>query len=129
MIKEKKITVNIAFSKGPNLNEGSEHYLRCIYTDKARFLQIMLNFMSNAIKFTPEGGKVCIETVVKETQDIRKREKSGDKAGDNVNNKGSDLDNKSIKKIKNEFEMMTAKRCLTPRVRQDDHLNGGMIKS
>jgi hypothetical protein len=31
--------------------------------------------------------------------------------------KGSDLDNKSIKKIKNEFEMMTAKRCLTPRVR------------
>jgi len=49
------------------LNEGSEHYLRCIFTDKARFLQIMLNFMSNAIKFTPEGGNVSIETVVKET--------------------------------------------------------------
>ena len=67
MIKEKKISVNIAFSKGQNLNEGSEHYLRCIYTDKARFLQIMLNFMSNAIKFTPVGGNVSIETVVKET--------------------------------------------------------------
>jgi hypothetical protein len=25
--------------------------------------------------------------------------------------------NRSIKKIKNDFEMMTAKRCLTPRVR------------
>jgi signal transduction histidine kinase len=67
MIKEKKIQVNIAYSKSATLIEGCEHFLRCIYTDKARFLQIMLNFMSNAIKFTPEGGSVSIETVVKET--------------------------------------------------------------
>ena len=67
MIKEKKINITINHSKSLSLNEGSEHYIRCIYTDKARFLQIMLNFMSNAIKFTPEGGNVSIETVVKET--------------------------------------------------------------
>lgn len=67
MIKEKKIKIIITHSRTHTLNEGSEHYIRCIYTDKARFLQIMLNFMSNAIKFTPEGGSVTIETVVKET--------------------------------------------------------------
>jgi signal transduction histidine kinase len=67
MIKEKNIRVFIVQSKGAHLTEGSEHYIRCIYADKARFLQIMLNFLSNAIKFTPEGGSVNIETVVKET--------------------------------------------------------------
>jgi signal transduction histidine kinase len=53
MIKEKKINVIQKYSKEAELPEGSEHFLRCIYGDKSRFLQIMLNFLSNALKFTP----------------------------------------------------------------------------
>ena len=67
MIKEKNITVVVINSKRPDLSEGVELYLRCVYGDKSRFLQIMLNFLSNALKFTPEGGKVEITTIVKET--------------------------------------------------------------
>ena len=45
-----------------------------------------------------------------------------------VGGTASDNDDKSIKKVKNDFEMMTAKRCMTPRVRQNDYIRG-MMKS
>ena len=122
MVKAKNIQVQILHSKGSHLTEGSEHYLRCIYSDKGRFLQIMLNFLSNALKFTPEGGNVIIETIVKETQDIQKREKSktkkdGDENESEQDESAQNSNTRKNKQLKNEFEMMTAKRCLTPRVR------------
>jgi len=58
MITEKKIVMHVSSTKVPTEADGVENYLRCVYSDKSRFLQIMLNFLSNAIKFTPEGGSV-----------------------------------------------------------------------
>jgi signal transduction histidine kinase len=34
------------------------HYFQQIYGDEVRFLQIFLNFLSNAFKFTPDFGDI-----------------------------------------------------------------------
>lgn len=36
------------------------HILKHIYGDERRFLQILLNFLSNSLKFSMEGGKVKV---------------------------------------------------------------------
>ena len=69
----------------------------------------MLNFLSNALKFTPENGSIIIETIVKETQDMRGVRNDGS------SNSRKESSNRSILKMMNEFEMMAAKKCLTPR--------------
>ena len=35
-----------------------------ILGDQNRYLQILLNFISNAIKFTPENGKITVTTTL-----------------------------------------------------------------
>ena len=49
-----------AASKGLTLSTISEPGLGHIYADKRRTVQILINLISNSIKFTPSGGKIEI---------------------------------------------------------------------
>ncbi len=45
--------------------EEEERYLfECIEGDERRYLQILINFLSNAIKFSNKGGKIVVKLIV-----------------------------------------------------------------
>lgn len=54
----RKIRVTHTFSK------KDRAFFKSIYGDQHRYLQILLNFMSNAVKFTPENGTITVHTVL-----------------------------------------------------------------
>lgn len=45
-------------------------FLKNIQGDHNRYMQIFLNFLSNSIKFTPDGGQVEIEVKIKSIQNL-----------------------------------------------------------
>ena len=56
---------------GPILEKPlDKYYLRCIYGDEIRFSQIIMNFVSNAIKFTPARGLVSVSLLVTNIEDL-----------------------------------------------------------
>ena len=50
-----------AFKKSISLNYEKEEALVKIYADPRRLKQMLINLLTNAIKFTPEGGKVSLK--------------------------------------------------------------------
>lgn len=50
------------------LDEDNAGYLMEISGDDNRYLQILLNFLSNALKFTPASGSVRIEVALLDFQ-------------------------------------------------------------
>lgn len=59
---QKKIVATHAY------READRPYFLQLYGDQHRYLQILLNFLSNAIKFTPENGTITIKTILKDKQ-------------------------------------------------------------
>lgn len=47
-------------SKGINLSVSCEPGVQNIYADKRRTIQVLINLISNSIKFTPQGGNITV---------------------------------------------------------------------
>ena len=54
--------------------ECDRDYFLFINEDSHRYFQILLNFMSNAVKFTPIDGSIKIKTILKNFQRVKRRQ-------------------------------------------------------
>lgn len=59
----KQLVSPLAHQKELQLEFTVDEQLEKIYADRLRFKQILFNLTSNAIKFTPKGGKVTISAI------------------------------------------------------------------
>lgn len=62
---QKRIQVTHAY------NRRDRRLFRGLFGDQHRYLQIFLNFLSNAVKFTPADGTIVIETEVRDKQLVK----------------------------------------------------------
>lgn len=56
----RRTLATMAAAAGVSLSLDISSALPCIRSDQVRFQQILLNLMSNAVKFTPAGGRVSV---------------------------------------------------------------------
>jgi signal transduction histidine kinase len=52
---------HVTQQKGVQLSFRLDSAVNTVYADKKRLQQVLMNFISNAIKFTPPGGKIGLE--------------------------------------------------------------------
>ena len=65
---QKKIKINEEYiSDGEN---DVEKLLQNVYGDQRRYIQIIQNFLSNAVKFTNENGEIQIRLTLLEHQEV-----------------------------------------------------------
>jgi protein-histidine pros-kinase len=60
----RRIVAAMAQKAGVTLAINNSGFLPLIRADDVRFQQILLNLMSNAVKFTPSGGRVSVSTAI-----------------------------------------------------------------
>jgi len=59
----KQLVSPLADKKALKMEYSKDESLEKIYADRIRFKQILFNLTSNAIKFTPQGGKITISAI------------------------------------------------------------------
>ncbi|HWR26127.1 MAG TPA: PAS domain-containing sensor histidine kinase, partial [Methanosarcina sp.] len=64
-IEVEQLISPLVLKKGLKVEFSRDEKLTTIYADKVRFKQIFFNLASNAIKFTPAGGKITISSKLK----------------------------------------------------------------
>lgn len=74
-----------------------------VYGDSDAVTQIITNIMHNAVKFTPDGGKICVRTYEK-----------GDKICFEIKNSGDGIDDEKIKYIWDRFYKADDSRGANP---------------
>lgn len=60
----RRIVAAMAEAAGISLSINIPGSLPLIRSDQLRFRQILLNLMSNGVKFTPAGGRVCVSASI-----------------------------------------------------------------
>ena len=60
----RRTIATMAEAAGVSLSLDISGALPCIRSDQVRFQQILLNLMSNAVKFTPAGGRVRVSAAI-----------------------------------------------------------------
>jgi len=60
----RRIVAAMADAAGVSLAIEIPGSLPCVRADRLRFQQILLNLMSNAVKFTPSGGRVSVSAAI-----------------------------------------------------------------
>ena len=103
MIKEKAMKHSIA------VQLEAKGIVEEINADERKLKQVMYNLLSNAMKFTPDGGKVTIKAQnYNFNGNGRKKDKKSQRAGIkiSVSDTGIGIDSKDINRIFNPFEQV-----------------------
>ena len=66
---------DLSLSESCDLNVEDLEILKSVYGDVSRYTQIIQNFLSNAVKFTNDNGKIEVRVTVLEIQDIQSEER------------------------------------------------------
>jgi signal transduction histidine kinase/CheY-like chemotaxis protein len=93
----------LAFTKGIALDTELDGSLGTVLVDGARLKQILYNFISNAIKFTPEGGRVTVRVKPRDPGEVLLE----------VEDTGIGIKNEDLSRLFIEFEQLdssTAKK-------------------
>ncbi len=87
-----RTTATLLAEKGHELKMGVDEALPSIYADGGKIRQVILNLLSNAIRFTPSGGKIAVQAV-----------KEGDACKVSVSDNGIGIREEDIVRIFDEF--------------------------
>ena len=64
--KIKGVTFNACITRLKDLD-----LVQTLMGDKARYQQILMNFISNSLKFTPKGGSITVQIDIQESTEIQ----------------------------------------------------------